>query len=84
LFIDLINVKAKLLRHHVIQMYGGMEIWSHIFSTPALDGGEWIVYLQEKTQRKQALLVACMDYLLLDIEHGGSIFLQNVCNLLPN
>jgi len=36
-----VNVKAKLFKPSPRMHIGGVEVWSHPFLTPAIDGGEW-------------------------------------------
>jgi hypothetical protein len=43
----LIKKKVKLsvlnTTHYAMKAYGGMDVWTHIFLTTALVGGEWSV-----------------------------------------
>jgi hypothetical protein len=40
-----VKVKVKLslylIKHHAMKTYWGVEVYLHVFSTSALDGGEW-------------------------------------------
>jgi hypothetical protein len=32
---------AQLIKHYALKIYGGVDVWSHIFFISALVGGEW-------------------------------------------
>jgi hypothetical protein len=40
---EMINLSLRLIKHHVIQAYWGVEVWLYAFLTSALDEHEWSV-----------------------------------------
>jgi hypothetical protein len=31
-----------LIKHYAMKVYGGLDVWTHLFLTSALAGGEWL------------------------------------------
>jgi hypothetical protein len=48
-------------KHHIMNMYGGMEVKYHAFITPALNGYDFVAKLADRLKDQSKLRIHCFS-----------------------